>query len=81
MRALRSLLIDEEGVALPEYALALALISLGAAMALAGVATACSVAWANTSTAMQTYSVGTPPPGFASTAASAVRRSPRPRSS
>ena len=62
MRALRCLLADEAGVALPEYALPLALIELGAMTALAGVAVACSTAWSNSSTALQTYTTGTPPP-------------------
>lgn len=62
MRVLRSLLADDRGVALAEYALVLALISLGSMIALLGVAVACSAAWSNTSTAMQTYATGSPPP-------------------
>jgi Flp pilus assembly pilin Flp len=61
MRLVRALLSDERGVAFPEYALALALISLGAATALAGVAVACSVAFGNTTTAMQTFTASAPP--------------------
>lgn len=62
MKALRTLLRDEEGVALPEYALALALLAIGSSLALAGVAVAASATWTNSSTAMQTYLAGTPPP-------------------
>lgn len=61
MRFVRTLLSDERGVALPEYALALALISIGAMVALAGVAVACSVTFGNTTSAMQTFTTGTPP--------------------
>ncbi len=59
---MRRLLADEAGVALPEYALALALIGLGAMTALAGVAVACSTAWSTSSAALQAYTTGTPPP-------------------
>jgi Flp pilus assembly pilin Flp len=62
MPSLRALFGDESGVALAEYALVLALISLGSMIALAGVALACSTTWSNSSSAMQTYSSGTPPP-------------------
>ena len=62
MRAFRSLIRADEGVALAEYALVLALIALGSMIALAGVAVACSTTWTNSSTAMQTYSTGSPPP-------------------
>lgn len=62
VRALRSLLRDELGVALPEYALALALISIGCMLALAGVALASSAAFNNSSNGLQTYVTGTPPP-------------------
>ncbi len=62
MRRVRCLLADEAGVALPEYALALALIGLGAITALVGVAVACSTTWSNSSAALQTYTLGTPPP-------------------
>ncbi len=60
-RLVRALLSDERGVALPEYALALALISIGAMVALAGVAVACSVTFGNTTTAMQNFTSAAPP--------------------
>jgi Flp pilus assembly pilin Flp len=60
-RALRALLRDDSAVALPEYALALALISIGAMLALAGVALAGSAAFTTSSNAMQTYNAATPP--------------------
>ncbi len=62
MRALQSLLKDDRGTALAEYALVLALIALGSMMAMAGVALACSTTWTNSSNALQTYVNGTPPP-------------------
>ncbi|MGH7736795.1 MAG: Flp family type IVb pilin [Candidatus Tyrphobacter sp.] len=62
MQALRSLIASEDGVALAEYALALSLIAIGSMIALVGVAVACSATWSGTSTAMQTYSSGSPPP-------------------
>jgi Flp pilus assembly pilin Flp len=62
LRALRSVLKDDAGVALPEYALALALISIGCMLALAGVALASSAAFNNSSNGLQTYITGTPPP-------------------
>jgi len=62
MQALRSLFWAEEGVALAEYALVLGLIAIGSMIALAGVAVACSATWSNSSSAMQTYSTGSPPP-------------------
>lgn len=62
LRALRVLLRDETGVVLPEYALALALISIGCMLALAGVAIASSAAFNNSSNGLQTYITGTPPP-------------------
>lgn len=61
-RALRALFADECGVALPEYALALALLGIAALAGLAGVALASSAAFGTSSTAMQTYTTGTPPP-------------------
>ena len=62
MHALRSLWRDDAGVALAEYALVLGLISIGSMIALAGIAVACSATWTSSSSAMQTYSTGTPPP-------------------
>lgn len=62
LRALRSLLSDDAGVTLPEYALALALISIGSMLALAGVAIASSNAFNTSSNGLQTYVLGTPPP-------------------
>jgi Flp pilus assembly pilin Flp len=59
---LRALIADDRGVALPEYALTLALFSVAALLALAGVAVAASAAFTNSSAAMQTYTIGTPPP-------------------
>lgn len=62
MRALRSFLSDDEGVALPEYALVLALLSLIAVVALAAMAVAASGAFNEGTAGMQSYNTGTPPP-------------------
>jgi Flp pilus assembly pilin Flp len=62
MRALRSLLTDDGGVALPEYALVLALLSLVAIAALAAMAVAASGAFNEGTNGMQSYNTGTPPP-------------------
>lgn len=62
MNALRSLLLDDEGAALAEYALVLSIIALGSITALAGLALACSATWSSSSSAMQSYAAGSPPP-------------------
>ena len=61
MRILRSLITDESGVALTEYALALALLGIGAILALAGIAVACSTTFNNVQSSLQTYSTNSPP--------------------
>jgi Flp pilus assembly pilin Flp len=62
MQVFRSLLADDGGAALTEYALVLSIIALGSMTALAGIAVACSATWSSTSSAMQAYSSGSPPP-------------------
>lgn len=61
MNVLRSLIRDESGVALTEYALALALIGVAAILALAGIAVACSTTFNDTSSSMQTFTTNSPP--------------------
>lgn len=61
MRVMQSLLKDEGGVALAEYALALGLIAIGSMLALAGIAVTCSIVFGNTSGAMQTFTTSAPP--------------------
>ncbi len=62
METVRSLLADDRGVALPEYALALALLGIAGIAGLTFVALASSSAFGHSTTGLQTYTTGTPPP-------------------